>query len=85
MAVDLAIQGLTSLATPFIQPIFVHIVYWTLQSLATILSFWGNGDKSQDANGVYSSTFYQPGTYDFIVGLWDFLCCFKRKIFLKRL
>lgn len=67
MVVELVIQGLTSLANPFIQPIFVNIVYWTLQSLATILSFWGRGDKSQDANGVYS--FYQPGTYDFIVGL----------------
>lgn len=66
MVVELAIGGLTSLTNPLFQPIFVNILYWTLNSLAAILSLWTKADRSQDENGVGSLS--QSGTYDFIVG-----------------
>ncbi|CAL8094312.1 unnamed protein product [Orchesella dallaii] len=65
MVVELAIQGLTALANPFIQPIFLNFLYWTLQSLATILSFWVKGDRIQDENDVVN--FKNTKSFDFIV------------------
>ncbi len=69
MVVELAVTGLSAL----VQPTFIIAVYWFGQSLATIFSIWGKGDRSQDENDFNNllDKEQKPKTYDFIVGKYN--------------
>lgn len=66
MVVELAVSGLSAL----VQPTFILAIYWLGQSLATVFSIWGQGDRSQDENDFNNllDKEKKPKTYDFIVG-----------------
>lgn len=66
MAIQEAVDGLSSFTGPLLQPTFVIVLYWVLQSLGTILSHWGKSDRLQDEGDlVYLK---ENQTFDFIVG-----------------
>ncbi|ODN03622.1 Glucose dehydrogenase [FAD, quinone] [Orchesella cincta] len=61
---DLLLDPIKLLLNPFIQPIFVPVLYLVLDSFGWILSTWFNADRVQDEQRRVS---LKPETYDFIV------------------
>lgn len=66
MVIKLAVDGLVSIATPFVQPTFVIILLWMLQSMGIILSHWGKTDRLQDESDLVYLR--ENKTFDFIIG-----------------
>ncbi|CAL8094303.1 unnamed protein product [Orchesella dallaii] len=63
--VELVVNSITTIKNAFIQPIFVPILYLSLQFLPIILTFWNIGDRAQDENEFRN--LFKSDTYDFIV------------------
>lgn len=64
--VSAIVEGLKSLTTPLIQPLFLPLLYLTLHSLGTIMNLWTTGDRVQDEKDFPNPL--KPMVYDFIIG-----------------
>ncbi len=64
---DLLLDPIKLLLNPFIQPIFIPVLYLVLDSFGFILSTWFNADRVADEQRRDS---VEPETYDFIIGMW---------------
>lgn len=63
---DLLLDPIKLLLNPFIQPIFVPVLYLILDSIGFILSSWSTADRATDEQRRDS---VEPETYDFIIGM----------------
>lgn len=66
LPLGMAIVGLKSLANPLVQPLWLPILYFTVQNLGTILNLWTNGDRNEDEKNLPGNL--NPRPYDFIIG-----------------
>ncbi|ODN03623.1 Glucose dehydrogenase [FAD, quinone] [Orchesella cincta] len=63
--VEVVVDNLNTIKNAFLQPVFVPILYLSLQLLPVILTLWTTGDRTQDENEFKNP--FKPKTYDFIV------------------